>query len=139
VTPAGLLKSAAVVALLQYSGHTALFLSAKPRHGALEQAVVEAMRTHRFDFLGSMRSYWDFYFGYGLMAVLSGFIQAALLWQLARMAEAGSGPLRPMIALFFVANVGHAIVAGTYFFVVPVIPDLVIAVLLGAAFFMAAA
>ena len=65
MTPTMFLRIGSVVALVQFAAHTLLFVSSAPKHGPEETAVVEAMKGHRFDFMGSMRSYWDFYFGYG--------------------------------------------------------------------------
>lgn len=85
--PAMFLRIAAVLALLQGLGHGFLFTTYVPMHGAEEAAVVDAMRSNAFSFSGHMHSYWDMYFGYGLMAVLNCFIEAALFWQLAGIAK----------------------------------------------------
>src|SRR3989442_1514901 len=69
MTTSTLLRVTAVVALLQFFGHAALFVRAQPTHGDAEVTVVAAMKAHRFNFGGSMRSYWDMYYGYGLEAV----------------------------------------------------------------------
>jgi hypothetical protein len=79
VTPTMFLRIGSVVALVQFAAHTLLFVSSAPKHGPEETAVVEAMKAHRFDFMGSMRSYWDFYFGYGLEAAFVCLIEAVLL------------------------------------------------------------
>src|SRR2546427_7614596 len=68
MTTSTLLRVTAVIALLQFFGHAALFVRARPTHGDAEVTVVAAMKAHRFNFGGSMRSYWDMYFGYGLQA-----------------------------------------------------------------------
>src|SRR6266542_1680001 len=106
--------------------------------GPEESAVIEAMKAHRFDFMGSLRSYWDFYFGYGLEAAFVCLIEAVLFWQLATIAKTGPLLVRPIVALFFLANVGHAILAWKYFFITPIVPDVVIAVCLALAFATAA-
>jgi hypothetical protein len=66
--PTMLLRIASIVALLQFAAHTLLLVFGAPTHGPEEIAVVEAMKSHHFDFMGLTRSYWDFYFGYGLFA-----------------------------------------------------------------------
>ena len=63
------LRIASIVALLQYSAHAVLFLSASPKHGAEEIALIETMKSHTWNFAGSIHSYWNFYFGYGLLAI----------------------------------------------------------------------
>ena len=130
MTTSTALRAAAVVALLQFIAHTAFFLRAKPTHGDAEVAVVAAMKAHHFDFGGSMRSYWDMYFGYGIEAAFVCLVEAILFWQLAGIASATPSILRPIIILFLAANIGHALLVLRYFFLVPVVPDLVISVLL---------
>ena len=128
-----LLRTASIVALLQGLAHTVLIVSATPKHGPDEVAVLGAMKAHRFDFLGSMRSYWDFYFGYALFVALTCVIEAVLFWQLAGLAAAHPALARPIVALFCGANIAFALLAAKYFFVTPIVPDVVIAVCLGVA------
>lgn len=128
-----LLRVASIVALLQGLAHTALIVSATPKHGPDEIAVVGAMKAHRFDFLGSLRSYWDFYFGYALFVALTCIIEAVLFWQLASIAAAHPALARPIVALFCGANVAFALLAAKYFFVTPIVPDVIIALCLGIA------
>jgi hypothetical protein len=139
VTSAILLRIASVVAVLQCAAHTVLILFSSPKHGPEEVAVVEAMKAHKFDFLGSKRSYWDFYFGYALMAAVVCFVQAVLFWQLAEFADVSQPLVRAVTALFLVANVVHALLAWRYFFITPIVPDIVIVVCLALAFVRAAA
>jgi hypothetical protein len=48
---------AAILAFVQYTAHSVLFLSAKPTHGLEEVSVVEAMKSHHFKICGFNRSY----------------------------------------------------------------------------------
>lgn len=129
----GWLRAASVVATLQFVAHSAMFLSAKATHGPVEVAVVEAMRSHQFLFDGSLRSYWDMYFGYGLFAAFNCLVEAVLFWQLATLAKTGAVLVRPIVALFCIANLGYALLVLRYFFVVPLIPDVAIAACLALA------
>lgn len=129
-----LLRSAAVLALLQYTAHTALFLFSSPAHGAEELTVIGTMKSHHFLAGGFERSYWDFFFGYGLLAILSGVIEVVLLWQLATLAQLTPARVRPIIALFAFANVAHAAVCWAYFFPTPIVADILIALVLVWAF-----
>ena len=139
VKPTVLLRIASGVALVQFAAHTFLFAFSSPKHGPQETAVIETMKAHRFDFLGSLRSYWDFYFGYGLEAAFFCLVEAVLFWQLATIAKSAPLVVRPIVALFFLANIGHAILAWKYFFITPIIPDVLIAGCLAFAFMLAAA
>lgn len=128
--PIILLRVAAVLAAVQGLAHGALFVSAKPRYGASEVAVIEAMKMNRF-FAGGTKSYWDMYFGYGLIAAGTCLVEAVLLWQLGRIAAANPALLRPIIALIVVANIAHVVLVARYFmFVVPMVFDVLIAALL---------
>jgi hypothetical protein len=138
INAATILRIAAVLAAIQGTAHGALFIRAKPLHGAAEVAVIEAMKSNRFEFAGATRSYWDFYFGYGLEAAAVCLVEAVLFWQLARIADSHPTLVRPAVALFVLANVGHALLMGRYFFTLPLVFDLLIAACLGWAFVAAA-
>jgi hypothetical protein len=139
VNTATILRIAAVLAAVQGTAHGTLFLRAKPRHGAAEVAVIEAMKSNRFDFAGAVRSYWDFYFGYGLEAASICIVEAVFFWQLAKIATTQPTLVRPIVALFIVANIGHALLTARYFFYVPIAFDLLLAACLAWAFVAATA
>jgi hypothetical protein len=128
------LRVAAIVALLQFMGHTLLLLSYTPKHGPEEVAVVEAMKSHSFVFQGFTRSYWDFYLGYGLFAAINSLIEAVLFWQLALLvAKKAASQVGVIVGLFIFANLCYLILSWTYFFITPMIFDIAIAVCLVAA------
>ena len=132
--PIILLRIAAILAAVQGLAHIALFASAKPRYGAAEVAVIEAMKTNRF-FTGGTRSYWDMYFGYGLIAGGVCLVEAVLLWQLARIAAVNPALPRPILALLVLANIAHVLLVARYFmFVIPMVFDVLIAALLAWAY-----
>src|SRR4029079_7216290 len=108
-----LLRAATILAAIQGIAHAALFITAKPRHGDAEVAVITAMKVNRF-FPGGL-GYWDYYFGYGLIAAAVCLVEAALLWQLAAIAETRAVLVRPMLAIFVVANISHAVILVRYF------------------------
>jgi hypothetical protein len=132
--PTPLLRTASVLSLVHCILHTVGGVLAPPRHGAEEIAVLETMRSHRFDVMGSMRSYGDFLLGYGLFVTLALLADAVLFWQLAAFARTSPAWLRPIVAVFFFNFVAMAIVSWRYFFIAPVVTELIIAACLGAAF-----
>lgn len=134
---APLLRTTAIVAFVQFCAHTARFVSYTPKHGADEVAVVGAMKSNLFTFSGAARSYWDFYYGYGLMAAFTCLIEAVLFWQLASIAKSSAPLVRPVVGLFLLANAGYAILVLTYFFPLPAYFDIAIAALLGWVLFTA--
>jgi len=126
-----LLRGAAGVAFVQFVGHATLFVRARPTHGASEEAVVTAMRAHAFRFASSPRTYWDMYFGYGLEAAFVCLVEAVLFWQLARIADRDAALVRPLVALFLVANLAHIAMLAVYFaFPVPMAFDTLLAAVL---------
>lgn len=132
---ATLLRIAAILALLQFCAHTMLFVTYAPKHGAEEINVVQAMQSHYFSFSGSLRSYWDFYFGYGLFSAFNCLIEAVLFWQLATIAGNVPRAVRPVTTLFLLANLGYVALVWKYFFPLPSYFDLAIALVLGLAIF----
>lgn len=131
--PPILLRIASVVTLVHAILHT-IGVLAPPSHGAEEIAVLETMSAHRFEFMGSMRSYADFMLGHGLFVTIALLVDAVLFWQLVALARSRPDGLRPIVALFALGYFGIAIVSGRFFFIAPVITELLIAACLGAAF-----
>jgi hypothetical protein len=129
------LRIAAVLAAVQYGAHVILFLRAKPSHGTDEIDLVQRMKSLRWNFGGFRRSYWDFYFGYGLLVILWGVIEVILLWQLAAIASTSPAHVAPLIVTLLAANIAHAVLTIRYFFLIPVIFDSVIAIMLVVALF----
>ena len=132
--PALFLRIASVVALVQFLAHGFLIVSYVPRHGAEEIALVEEMKSHYF-FQGlAPHSYWDLYSGYAFFAALNCLIEAVLFWQLAAASKRNPAGIKPIVALFLVANLAYGALILNYFFLVPFVPDMVIAACLAAAF-----
>lgn len=132
------LRIAAVLTLLHCIAHTYGGVLAGPRHGAEQIAVIDAMKSHKFDTAGSMRGYWDFYRGYALFVSISFLAQTILFWQLASVAQTGAFALRGIIAVFFLEFVAFAVLAVRYFFLPALIVEILIAISLALAFFTAA-
>ena len=137
MNPRLLLYIATALALIQYAAHAFLFLTAKPTHGPEEGAVLDAMRSNRFKIGLSARSYWDFYFGYGLLVILTGLVEVVLLWRLGMIGEAYPLLAHPLIAVLFLFNLAHAVLVWRYFaLIAPVAFDIMIASLLGVSYLL---
>jgi hypothetical protein len=119
--------AATALAAFQYAVHTALFLSAKPTHGDDEVQLISVMKAYRFSVGGFERSYWDFYYGYGLMAILLGVVEIGILWQAGRLAATDAGASARLVAVLLLLNLGHALIAWNYFFLAPLAFDLGVA------------
>ncbi len=126
------LRVAAVVTFVQAVLHTigGVFGDPDPGPGAV---AVQAMKVNQFLLLGRMRSYWDFYRGFGLGATISLTAEAILFWQLSMLAKKDARLLRPILATFLVAYAVMAVDAYAYFFVGPVITEILVVGCLGMA------
>ncbi len=131
-----LLRIAAVITFLFLAGHTA-GMPWTPGEAPADLAVIEAMRFDHFAVINVSRSYWDLYFGFGITVSFLQLLQTVVLWQLGSLAKTDAVRLRPIIAAFFVAFVANAIIGQMYFFIIPVIMSVVIAICLALAFVMA--
>lgn len=128
------LRIAAILSFIHCVLHTVAGVFGSPQHGGEEIAVIETMKSHRFNFAGSMRSYWDFFFAYGLFVTIILFVFGVFFWQLASVAKTNPTWVRPVVAVFCFNFAAMAIVAWRYFFIFPAVTELLIAVCLALAF-----
>ena len=130
--PAFFLRSAAALTLLLGVGHL-IGKPWTPSKDPLAATVVAAMKSHRMHVMGFDRTFMDFYVGFGLMLGVFLLAQAVLLWMLAGLSRSEPVQARRMAAVFFVANVGQAIISGAYLFAAPLVFSAIVALCLGAA------
>jgi hypothetical protein len=131
-----LLRAAAIVTLFFFTGHSSGY-PWTPDTGPAASAVVDAMKGHTFDVVGSIRTFWDFYIGFGLAISLFQLMQAVVLWQLAGIARVNAVGVRPIIAVFCIAYFINALLAVKFLFVIPVVTSVVISLILALAFYFA--
>jgi hypothetical protein len=113
------LRLAAFLQALGTLGHTLTTASTKPTHGPEEQAVFEAMRSFRFNVMGSMCSTWDFYRGYQFSTTVNFVMLVALLWLLSNLSRTAPRQAGPMVLTILVAQIFSAILGWRYFFAGP--------------------
>jgi hypothetical protein len=130
--PALFLRIAAVLTFIHAVLHTIGGVFGKTGPGPATVAV-QAMKMNQFLLMGHMRSFWDFYRGMGLCATISLTAEAVLFWQLGSLAKTDARRLRPILATFLVAYSGLAVNSYAYFFLGPVIAEILIAACLGLA------
>lgn len=99
-----------------------------------EVLLLDAMKALHFDAMGSLRTYWDFYFGFGLCLTVNLLLLSALMWQLASVAKVDRALTRPFIGMLCIAFLAFATLSWLYFFIAPVVIEGVIALLLGLAY-----
>jgi hypothetical protein len=126
------LRIASVLTLVHAVLHTigGVFGGAAP--GA-QQAAVTAMQINQFQVMGVTRTFWDFYMGLGLAGSVSMTVEAVVFWQLGSLAKTDALRLRPILATFLIGFLGVAVVSYRYFFVAPVITEILIVLCLGLA------
>lgn len=129
--PVIFLRVASVLTFIHSVLHTIGGVFGKPATAAAA-AVAANMRT-RFPVFGLTRSYSDFYMGMGLGVTIFLTMDALLLWILASMARRDASRLRPLIAVFALGYLAFAFNSYTFFFVLPVITELLIVACLAAA------
>ncbi len=132
ITPPLLLRIAAVLTFIHAVLHTIGGVFGKAGPGPATVAV-EAMKVNQFLLMGHIRSFWDFYRGMGLGATISLTAEAVLFWQLGTLAKTDARRLRPILATFLVAYGVLAVNSYAYFFLPPVIAEILIAACLGLA------
>jgi hypothetical protein len=127
------LRIASALTLLFALGHSLGGLQSWSPQGDTE--VLRAMKSFHFDAMGAMRTYWDFYVGFGLFISVCLLLQAAVLWQLGRLAKENAVRVRPLVGSFVVAYLMSAVLAWRFIFTVPVVFSIAIAACLVTALF----
>ena len=134
--PSIFLRIASVLTLLYCAGH-ASGVPWTPVQGPGELAVLKAMKSQRFEIAGVTRTYWDFYYGFGVAIIGYLLVQAVVLWQLAALATIETVSVRPIIASLCLGFLVNAVIVWRFFFAIPLIISAAITVSLGFAFFAA--
>jgi hypothetical protein len=130
--PVIFLRIASVLTFIHAALHTIGGVFGGVAPGA-QQVAVSAMKANEFVAMGVTRTYWDFYMGFGLVVSVFLTVEAVVFWQLSSLAKTDALRLRPVLATFVVGYLGAAVVSYRYFFVAPVITEILIALCLGLA------
>jgi hypothetical protein len=130
--PVVYLRIAAVLTFIHAVLHTigGVFGHVDPGPAAV---AVEAMKSNQFLLMGHMRNFWEFYRGLGLGATISLTSESIVFWQLASLAKTEGRSLRPILLTFAAAYSVLALNSYTYFFIAPVIVEIIIAACLSMA------
>jgi hypothetical protein len=119
-----LLRIASVITLLFAVGHS-MGAPWTPVNESAPASVVEAMKSVSFDAMGNNRTYWDFYFGFGVSISVYLFAQAGVLWFVATLAKTQPTAVRPFIVVLLFAYAANIYITWRYFFVVPLVLSIV--------------
>jgi hypothetical protein len=127
-----LLRIASVISLLFTAGHTRGGLKQWSPMG--ENDVLQAMETVRFETMGVSRSYLDFFMGFGWSISVFMLLQTVLLWQIGSLARTNAVQVRPLIAVFALANLASGVIAWRFIFPIPAVFSGVLVLVLLAAY-----
>jgi hypothetical protein len=130
------LRAAAVLTLLYCAGHT-MGMPWTPYTDPEATSVLETMKSHSFEAEGFKGTYWDLYFGFGLVISVYLLVQAVVLWLVASLARTDAVRVRPIVVSFLIAFALNAVLSWKYFFVVPVVMAGLIAICLAIALVLA--
>jgi hypothetical protein len=130
--PSLLLRVASVLTLLFAAGHAMGAIDSWSPIGDSE--VLRAMREVEFEVQGLTRTYWHFYYGFGVYIAILLSLQAVVTWQLAPIARAETARSRPVIATLALASLTGTLVVWRYIFAMPALFSLSIAVCLAVAY-----
>lgn len=134
--PGVFLRIASILTLIHSILHTVGGVFGKPTPGPAEQAVA-AMKANQFMLMGNLRSYWDFYIGMGLSVTILLTAEAIVFWLLASLAATEGAKLRPILFVFALGYLAFAVNSFHFFFLPPVIFEVLIALCLVLAAFKA--
>ena len=127
-------RIAAVLLLLFAAGHTSGFPWSDPQWGV----DLGSMRSTHFDILGSSRTYWDFYVGFGLTVTVLLLLAVILAWQLGGLPAATLALMRGTAWVFALCFAAITVVSWRYLFIIPIVFSIVITLCLTAAAWLSA-
>lgn len=100
--------------------HTGGMLNPEVR-GPEEQAVLDHMRSYHFGIMGATRTYWDFFFGFGIFLTASLVVVSILSWKMGAVSETDRGLARQLGWPLLGGQIAFAILGWTYFFLAPAV------------------
>jgi len=131
--PVVFLRIASVLTFIHAILHTIGGVFGQSEPGAATIAV-QAMKANEFLLMGHVRSYWAFYRGLGLGITIFLAAESIIFWQLASLTKTEATRVRPLLVTFTVAYALLAVNSCTYFFIGPVIAEILIVMSLFLAF-----
>jgi len=122
-------RIATVLLVLFDAGHTSGFPWSDTKWGV----DLGPMRSTQFDMMGSSRTYWDFYVGFGLFVSVFLLLAVVLAWQLGRLPPESLALMRGTAWAFALCFAGITVLSWKYFFILPIAFSLATTVCLTAA------
>ena len=127
-------RIAAVLLLLFDAGHSSGFPWSDPKWGA----GLGSMRSTHFYIMGSRRTYWDFYVGFGLFVSVFLLLAVVLAWQLGRLPPESLALMRGTAWAFAFCFAAITVLSWKYLFIIPIVFSIVTTLCLTAAAWLSA-
>jgi hypothetical protein len=126
------LRTASVLVFLHAVLHTIGGVFGKVEAGPATIAVT-AMKANRFLAFGNQRTFWEFYMGLGLGVTIFLVMDSVVLWLLAPLVVSYPKEVQPVLAAFAIGYLVFAVNSFRFFFLGPVVVEILIVVCLAAA------
>ncbi|HTH53847.1 MAG TPA: hypothetical protein VL495_07855 [Edaphobacter sp.] len=130
--PAPWLRAASILTFVHAVAHTLGGVYGAPAPGP-QQIAVDAMKANLFPIMGSTRSLWHFYHGMGLGLTICLTMEAVVFWLFGNLSHNRTIDLRPIFAIFLLGYLALAVNSYRFFFLPPIIIEILIAACLGMA------
>jgi hypothetical protein len=134
--PAIFYRTASVLLLLFAALHTFGFRQVDPQWGV--DSLISLMRSIHFDILGTNRTYWDFFVGFGFFFSIFLVFTAVLAWQLGGLPRQTLAVMRGTAWALVICFAAVTIVDFRYAFIVPIVFSSLIFLCLTAAAWLSA-
>jgi hypothetical protein len=129
--PAIFYRIASVLLILFAALHTFGFQQVDPQWGV--DPLVTSMQSTHFDVMGTRRTYWDFFVGFGLFFSIFLVFTALLAWQLSGLSREILATLRGTAWALVLCFAAVTILAFRYAFIVPIVLSILVLLSLTAA------
>ena len=131
-SPVALIRLSSILFVGLMIGH----MSAYPwtsTHVLQETKLVELMNDIPFEFMGERSTYWNLYFGWGLLIGVLLFTLAIILWLLSDLARIGSRNVGAISGIVSATSLVAAYLSFRFFYIPPFLFFSVICIILAAA------
>ena len=100
------------------AAHTAGILN-PARQGPEEDALLDHMRSYHFQIMGATRTYWEFFFGFGLFLTAALVVVSLLSWKMGAVSDKDPGLALQLGWPLLCGQVAFAVLSWKYFFLAP--------------------
>jgi hypothetical protein len=127
--PSTPLRAVAILMAVGDIGHTSGVLRTIPRSLA-DGGLLAPLQNFHIVMMGTSRTHWDFYVGFGLAVTFQFLTVAGLAWLTANLADTEPQRAKPFIWLMLAAQSAGLVIGYVYFFAAPLVMTLLTMILL---------